>query len=112
MSTEASDVTALWPHGPPSVLEGVGPQVTSRGGAVLRNVSEPTLRVFRPQTPNGVGVIVCPGGGWRILTMAHEGIEAAHWLTALGYTVFLLKYRLHATPAADADYDAWEAALV
>jgi acetyl esterase/lipase len=114
-------VIRLWPEGPPSKLEGVGPEVAFRGpvghagdAAMLRNVSEPTLSVFRPTNgkPNGVGVIVCPGGGWRILTWEHEGIDVAKWLSAQGYTAFLLKYRVHGTPAAQADYEAWEARLV
>src|SRR5258708_10044549 len=113
------EVIRLWPEGPPSKLEGVGPEVTFRGpvgtggdAAMLRNVSEPTLSVFRPAKPNGVGVIVCPGGGWRILAWEHEGIDVATWLTAHGYTAFLLKYRVHGTPAAPADYDAWEMKLI
>jgi acetyl esterase/lipase len=73
---------------------------------LLRNVSEPTLSVFRPAKPNGVGVIVCPGGGWRILLWEHEGTDVVRWLTAQGYTAFLLKYRVHGMPAAKADYDA------
>lgn len=109
----------LWPEGPPYKLKGAGPQVAFRGpvgtagdAAMLRNVSEPTLSVFRPVKPNGVGVIVCPGGGWRILTFEHEGINVTKWLTAHGYTAFLLKYRVHGTPAAPADYDAWELKLI
>jgi acetyl esterase/lipase len=116
--TPPDEVIRLWPEGPPSRLEGVGPEVTFRepvGAAgdtvMLRNVSEPTLSVFRPAKPNGVGVIVCPGGGWRILVWEHEGIAVARWLTAHGYTAFLLKYRVHGTPAAQADYDAWEVKL-
>ncbi len=112
-------VIRLWPEGPPSKLEGVGPEVafggpagTSGDTAMLRNVSEPTLGVFRPAKPNGVGVIVCPGGGWRILTMEHEGIDVAKWLTSHDYTAFLLKYRVHGTPATQTDYDAWEVKLI
>ncbi len=75
---------------------------------MLRNVSEPTLTVFRPTNgnPNGIGVIVCPGGGWRILAWEHEGIDVANWLAEQGYTAFLLKYRVRGTPAKQADYDA------
>jgi acetyl esterase/lipase len=111
------EVIRLWPEGPPSTLEGVGPEVTFRGpvgtvgdAAMLRNVSEPTLTAFPPTNgkSNGAGVIVCPGGGWRILAWEHEGVDVAHWLTAHGYTAFLLKYRVRGTPAAQADYDAWE----
>jgi acetyl esterase/lipase len=112
----ADELIRLWPEGPPSRLEQVGPESAFRGSVgsapMLRNVSEPTLSVLRPTKPNGVGVVVCPGGGWRILTLAHEGLDVATWLTAQGYTAFLLKYRLHGTPASQADYDAWEAELV
>ncbi len=109
------EVIRLWPDGPPSKLEGVGPEVEIRApvgvagdATILRNVSDPTLSVYRPASgkPNGVGVIVCPGGGWRILAWEHEGTDVVRWLTARGYTAFLLKYRVRATPAAQADYDA------
>jgi acetyl esterase/lipase len=113
--TAFDEVIHLWPEGPPSKLDGVGPEVEFRGPVgvavntrMLRNVSEPTLTVFRPtnEKPNGVGVIVCPGGGWRILAWEHEGIDASTWLAARGYTAFLLKYRVRGTRASQADYDA------
>jgi acetyl esterase/lipase len=98
-ASQPDDIIRLWPEGPPTKLEGVGPEVEFRGPAgvadgttMLRNVSEPTLSVFRPTRPNGVGVIVCPGGGWRLLAWEHEGLDVARWLTAHGYTAFLLKY--------------------
>ncbi len=109
-------VVRLWPDGPARKLTGaVGPEVTFRGPVgvaaetvMLRNVADPTLTIFRPTTakPNGVGVIVCPGGGWRLLAWEHEGIDVADWLASLGYTAFLLKYRVRGTPAKQADYDA------
>jgi acetyl esterase/lipase len=109
------EIIRLWPGGPPSTLEGVGPEVEVRApvgvagdAVILRNISDPTLSVFRPTNgkPNGVGVIVCPGGGWRMLAWEHEGTEVVRWLTAHGYAAFLLKYRVRGTPAAQADYDA------
>lgn len=122
MTDEASpeEVIVLWPHGPPSKLQSVGPEIEFRipyGAAaettVLRNVSEPTLSVFRPKDrdPNGVGVVVCPGGGRRIVAWEHEGTEIARWLTERGYTAFVLKFRVHGTPPAAEDYQAWEAEL-
>jgi acetyl esterase/lipase len=107
-----TEIITLWPEGPPSKLEGVGPEAQYKApvgvaseAVMLRNVSEPTLSVFRPAKPNGVGVIVCPGGGWRILAWEHEGTQMVEWLTAHGYTAFLLKYRVRGTPVAQADYD-------
>lgn len=110
---QPSDVIRLWPDGPPTPLKGVGPEVEFRGlpglaanTTMLRNVSEPTLSVFRPAKPNGVGVIVCPGGGWRILAWEHEGLDVAKWLTERGYTCFLLKYRVGGTPESQSDFEA------
>ena len=115
------EIIRLWPDGPPTTLDGVGPEVEFRGAvgtvgdaAMLRNVSDPTLTVCRPTNgkPNGTGIIVCPGGGWRILAWEHEGVDVANWLAAHGYTAFLLKYRVRGTPAAPADYDAEMTQLV
>jgi dienelactone hydrolase len=116
----AGEVIALWPEGPPRTIPGVGPESAyqapdgvSGGTTMLRNVSEPTLTVFRPQPgrANGIGVIVCPGGGWRILAWEHEGIDVARWLTARGYTAFLLKYRVMGTPVEPAAFAAQMAAM-
>ncbi len=103
----AQEVIQLWPDGAPNPLPNVGPEVSYRWAAagrentlMLRNISEPTLTVFAPEPgkSNGVGVIVAPGGGWRILAWEHEGVDLAHWLAQRGYTAFLLKYRVMATP--------------
>jgi len=116
--SETHDTIRLWPDGPPTRLAGGGQEAEYRApvgvaaqATMLRNVSEATLTVFRPEKPNGVGVIVCPGGGWRILAWEHEGLDVADWLTARGYTAFLLKYRVRGTPAAQADYEAEMAKL-
>ena len=107
MISAAQEVIHLWPEGPPDPLPNVGPEQTYRWPAagrdntlMLRNVTDPTLTVFAPQPgkANGTGVVVCPGGGWRILAWEHEGVELAHWLAEHGYTAFLLKYRVMATP--------------
>jgi acetyl esterase/lipase len=96
----------------------VGPEqafrnITAGGGqtTMLRNISDPSLTVFTPEPgrTNGVGVIVCPGGGWRILAWEHEGIDLARWLAGRGYTAFLLKYRVMGT-APDPDEFARDSA--
>ena len=108
------EIIRLWPDGPPTKIDGVGPEVEFRGAPgvaegtlMLRNVSDPTLTVFRPSNgnSNGVGVIICPGGGWRILAWQHEGIDVARWLAERGYTAFLLKYRVLPTPADPKEFE-------
>ena len=109
----AQEVIRLWPEGPARSIPDVPPESTFQGLAgvsvgttMLRNVSEPTLTVFTPAPgkANGAGVIVCPGGGWKILAWEHEGIDVAQWFADRGYTAFLLKYRVSASPADMADF--------
>jgi len=113
--TSPNRVIRLWPDGPPSGLPGVGLEIAfssqaagAPGTTMLRNVSDPSLTVFAPDPAkaNGVGVIVCPGGAWRVLAWEHEGIDAARWLAARGYTAFLLKYRLRGSPPDPAEFAA------
>lgn len=42
----------------------------------------------------GTGVIVAPGGGYRILAADHEGLQVAKWLNRRGIAAFVLRYRL------------------
>jgi acetyl esterase/lipase len=113
-------VITLWPNGAPDPLPGVGPeqsyQWSGGGGApstMLRNISEPTLTVFRadPAKANGTGVIIAPGGGWRILAWTHEGIDLAEWFAARGVTAFLLKYRVAATVDDPAEFERGNAEM-
>ncbi|MGI9544175.1 MAG: alpha/beta hydrolase, partial [Cyclobacteriaceae bacterium] len=63
---------------------------------VITNVSKPTLTVYRPEEgkANGTSVVICPGGGFRALSINSEGIDVAKWLNERGVTAFVLKYRL------------------
>jgi acetyl esterase/lipase len=115
LKAAAREVIDLWPAGPPRTIEGVPPEVAFRppqgvpaNTQMLRNVSRATLSVYRPAPgqAHGGGVIVCPGGGWRILAWEHEGTQVAEWFAARGYTAFLLKYRLSATPEDPAHFAA------
>ena len=109
-----AEVIRLWPEGPPTVIENVPPEddwiVSSglaKGQRFIRNISDPTLTVYTPTgESNGVGVIVAPGGGWTITASGHEGTEVADWLVPLGYTVFLLKYRVMASETDRAKFEA------
>jgi acetyl esterase/lipase len=62
----------------------------------VKNVNNPTLTVFLPPKDKATGsaVVICPGGGHRLLVFNAEGIEPAKFLSDLGVTVFVLKYRL------------------
>ncbi len=116
----SSEIIRLWPDGPPTRIDGVPDEVEypvragiAAGGTFLRNISDPTLTVFKPaaESSNGVGIIVVPGGGWTINAWTHEGLDVARWLTPLGYTTFVLKYRLQASDPDQAAFEARMAAV-
>jgi acetyl esterase/lipase len=88
------------PENPPAEAEISEHEHTVAGRPVvcLANVSKPTLTVFPPKGENtGAAVVVFPGGGYRVLAWDIEGKEACEWLSSLGITCLLLKYRVPGT---------------
>jgi acetyl esterase/lipase len=63
---------------------------------IVYNVTQPTLTVFLPEKSiaNGTAVVICPGGGFHVLSIESEGFEVARWLNKKGVAAFVLKYRL------------------
>lgn len=63
---------------------------------IVYDVSKPTLTVYAPDpsVANGTAIIICPGGGFHLLSINSEGIDVANWLVKKGVTCFVLKYRL------------------
>jgi acetyl esterase/lipase len=59
-------------------------------------VSVPTLIPFSPEKgkATGTAIIICPGGGYSILSMENEGYAIARKFNEIGVTAFILKYRL------------------
>lgn len=96
----------LWPDGAPNTNGLTGAQEDLEGGRVA-NVVNPSITVYRPEKPNGMAVIMCPGGGYGRLAMNHEGHDMAAWFTTQGITYAVLKYRMpnghNEVPLSDAE---------
>ena len=92
---KSQNVMKLWPDGTPGEVVSPKPEETFDGKRV-RFVSEPTLTIYLPtkETNTGVAVIICPGGGYSIEAMDHEGYEVAEFLQSHGVAGIVLKYRL------------------
>ena len=97
----------LWPGAAPGSeswnyeeTDRVGPQDSTRR---ISNVSHPTLTVYVPESAaaTGTAMIVCPGGGFRFLSIDNEGNAVARWLNSIGITAFVLKYRVMRTGDID-----------
>ena len=85
----------LWSATPPGG-ESFAPPPAPRDwpASYLRGIAMPELRVFRPAKSNGRAVLVMPGGAYWFVSIVNEGADLAPRLTARGYTVFVLAYRL------------------
>lgn len=97
-AADAPQTLNVWPGKPPGDSSQIGKEQWK--AKAVTNVTEPTLAIYRPakDKDTGVAVIVCPGGGYKQLMMSYEGEDVAQWLTTLGVTGIVLKYRVPAPP--------------
>ncbi|MCA8950347.1 MAG: alpha/beta hydrolase [Planctomycetes bacterium] len=72
---------ALWPDGAPGQL-----------GTAEKDIPRLTLYRAPGESPRPA-FVVCPGGGYHALAMAHEGRDIAAWLNGIGITAAVLDYR-------------------
>jgi acetyl esterase/lipase len=96
----------IWPGTPPDAQPVAGPEyaraaagkdslVAGRPWVAVENVSQPTMTVYSPRGKNtGAAVVVFPGGSYTVLAIDLEGWEVCDWLTPIGITCVLLKYRV------------------
>jgi acetyl esterase/lipase len=68
---------------------------------VFSSVSSPTYSIHRPRKPNGVGMVICPGGGFRDVWIDREGHDFAIWLKDHNVTSLVLKYRTRVNDGND-----------
>ncbi len=81
----------------PNSIPGADEEQSIKEGITrISKVSVPTLTMYTPASgkSNGTAVIICPGGGYGILAIDHEGYDVAKKFTEMGVTAFVLKYRL------------------
>ncbi|MGL6072820.1 MAG: alpha/beta hydrolase [Fimbriiglobus sp.] len=102
-SLSASELK-LWPADAPGETAKLPPENEAEqkpGQRVVKrigNVSVPLLKVMKPEKPNGVAVVIAPGGGYNILAWDLEGEEVGKWLNSIGVIAFVLKYRVPRRP--------------
>jgi len=62
----------------------------------VKSIHNPSVTVYLPpkEKATGTAVVICPGGGHRLLVYDAEGRDAALYLNSLGVAAFVLKYRL------------------
>ncbi|MRL68753.1 alpha/beta hydrolase [Brevundimonas sp. SPF441] len=97
------EVRPLWPGAAPG-----GEAVTVQEQVVLRNpngdpndtafvhVRDPWIMLRRPSRPNGAAILMIPGGGYQRVAVSKAGGDIDARLAEMGYTVFVMDYRLPA----------------
>ena len=66
----------------------------------LTDVADPQLHVYPANDASGqknkatTFVIICPGGGFKVLAWDLEGTEIAQWLNSIGVSAGVLKHRV------------------
>ncbi|MXP10288.1 alpha/beta hydrolase [Pseudoblastomonas halimionae] len=98
---QPTETIDLWPAGAPGApAAGLVEEAVERSqdrlvtDRAVRGISVPRMAVFRPLRSNGAAVLLIPGGGYRHVVVDKEGYEMARWLSARGFTAFVLFYRL------------------
>lgn len=87
------DTVKLWPDGAPNAFTIPGPE---SGFLVFRahDYEEAFLEVYPAKEPNGLCVIMCPGGAYIMESQTYEGRDLKDWFNARGITYCMLQYRL------------------
>jgi acetyl esterase/lipase len=98
--SQKKEIINLWPGKVPGEVKEKQPPVmdASRNDNVVRfaEVTNPAIEVYLADASrnNRAAVVICPGGAYRILAYDKEGTEIAEWLNKLGYSAFILQYRI------------------
>ena len=73
----------------------IGDEENLEGGRVS-NVQDPSIYVYLPEKDKATGaaVVICPGGGYRLLAINHEGHDIAKWYNEIGIAGIVVKNRL------------------
>lgn len=84
-----------------------GPEAVPANGNIGNISSLARIDLYFPKKPNGQLVVVCPGGGYSIVSSYNEGLYVAEWMLEQGITVCVVKYRMpnhnHKVPYADVE---------
>ena len=96
LSAQAQKVVKLWDNTTaPHSSNLTGPE-KDEGEVRYSNTTEAVLYIFeaKKKVATGQAVVICPGGGYFLASMGHEGLDYGKWLAENGVTAAVLKYRM------------------
>ena len=99
------DTVKIWPDGAPNAYEYTAPANQDPARSIANNYTEALMEVYPARNPNGQCIILCPGGGYAMLSLSHEARNFKDWFNARGITYCVLLYRMprghHDVPLSD-----------
>ena len=100
------EITNLWPKGKMPGEKEVDFEEKVDSGGHISGISLPELHYYPAENQTSdATVVICPGGGYAVLSFQKEGIEIAQWFNSHGMNAFVVKNRLreygHPCPLAD-----------
>ena len=97
INMQAQDMTVkLWDNSSaPHTNQLIGPE-KDEGQVRISNTTEAALYIYEAAAEKATGqaIVICPGGGYWLLAMGHEGHDLAKWFAENGITAAVLKYRM------------------
>lgn len=60
----------------------------------VTGIRAPAITVYAPEKPNGIALLVTPGGSYQRVVLDKEGSDLAPVFNAQGYTLFVMTYRM------------------
>ena len=92
---DTARVIPLWPNGAPG-YENRRNEPEEAKDYWVKHIQNPSVTIYLPpkEKATGAAVLICPGGGHRLLVFNSEGREPARLLNSIGVAAIILKYRL------------------
>jgi acetyl esterase/lipase len=96
MGAQAQKVVKLWDNTTAPHSSGLTGPEKDEGQVRYSNTTEAVLYIFeaKKKVATGQAVVICPGGGYFLASMGHEGLDYGKWLAENGITAAVLKYRM------------------
>ena len=101
---ERPSQVSLWAYGAPGSVERMSEpekEDTGPGKCNVTNIHNPSITPYLVSQKGASGtkmptaaILICPGGGHRMLCLGHEGYDLGQWFADHGITAFVLKNRL------------------
>ena len=93
---QAQSVVRLWDNTTAPHSNSLQGKEKDEGGVRYSNTTEARLYIYEadPAKATGQSVVICPGGGYWLVAIGHEGHDFGRWFAENGITAAVLMYRM------------------